>query len=87
MTREEADEIVGIRASARIRELRVDRTASTQVETTGRGQVVTRRDGLPPTGAEEGVTYRDVAVSVAITSGAPDEDPTPAGDGTGAMNV
>ena|ERR1700759_1505573 len=70
--------VVAIRASASARELRVDQRPQTRVTTIGRGRVDTRRCGIPPTGAEPGVTYRDVGLSVDITSGPPEEVEQPA---------
>jgi hypothetical protein len=69
------DEVVAITAAARARELRVENKPRTRITTKGKGQVTTRRSGLPPTGAEPGVTYSDVEVSVEIGSDPPDEAP------------
>ncbi|HEX8109614.1 MAG TPA: hypothetical protein VF516_17910 [Kofleriaceae bacterium] len=63
-----ADEVVAIQASMRASELRIDRRPETRITTVGRGRVTTRRTGIPPTGAEPGVTYRDVDLSVEIVS-------------------
>jgi len=44
----------------------------------GSGHVTTRRVGLPPTGAEPGVTYPEVEASVEIASSPPEEEATKA---------
>lgn len=56
-------EVVEIAAGVRARELRVDEARG--VETT-QGESTTVREGLPPTGAVEGVTYRNVRVQVKV---------------------
>ncbi|MGN6108265.1 MAG: hypothetical protein ACTHU0_24375 [Kofleriaceae bacterium] len=68
------DDIVEISGSARARELRVDRRPVTRIATTGRGHLIVRRHGVPQTGAEEGVPYRDVELSIEIASDAPDTE-------------
>lgn len=56
-----------IEGSARAQELRVDEcTASTE-----QGESNVRRVGLPPTGAEPRVTYRNVQVSIEVKGGPP----------------
>jgi hypothetical protein len=74
------DDVVAIKASARARELRVDNKPRTDVSTRGRGRVITRREGLPARGADEGETYANVGVSVEIVSGIPDPDAEAGGD-------
>ena len=68
MTANPDDEVVSITAAARGRELRVENRPRTRIMTKGEGRVATRRTGLPPTGAEPGVAYPDVDVSVDIAS-------------------
>lgn len=68
------DDIVEIAASARARELRVEHRPVTRTATTGRGHLIVRRRGVPPTGAEEGVPYRDVELSIELASDAPDDE-------------
>ena len=77
-TRAEEDEVVGITASVRGRELRVENKPCTRITTRGSGHVTTRRVGLPPTGAEPGVTYPEVEASVEIASSSPEEEATKA---------
>lgn len=72
MTPNPDDEVVSITAAARGRELRIENRPRTRITTKGEGRVARRRNGLPPTGAEPGVTCRDVDVSIDIAS-----DPAP----------
>src|SRR5690606_28079221 len=64
---------VTISASARAGELRSGVPMTTRVTFHGKGSIVTRRLGVPPTGAEPGVTYRAVDISTNIEARVPDQ--------------
>ena len=55
--------VVEISAALRADELRVDASRDAEVR---RGRWKSLRRGLPPEGAEEGVTYSDVEVGIRI---------------------
>lgn len=78
MTRR-SEVVVAIRASSRVRELRVEHGPPVRITTTGRGRVTTRRIGIPPTGAEPGMTYCDVELAVGIVSRPPEDEADEAG--------
>lgn len=63
---------LSIEASARARKLSVHEAANTKVRFTGRGKVVTRRENLPPSGAESGEVYHHAAVTTRIHALSPD---------------
>jgi hypothetical protein len=69
----ELDDVVGIAASARVQELRVDEFEGS----TEQGEPRVRRRGLPKNGAEPGVTYHDVEVSVEVRGGRPPREAPP----------
>lgn len=62
------DAVIEIIGRARAAVLDVDVPARTRVDFVGSGTVETRREGVPPTGARPGETYRDVDVEVRIAA-------------------
>jgi hypothetical protein len=68
MSKEPREEDVSISASVYADEMHVKVPARTRVTFVGDGRVVTRRVGIPPTGAVAGATYRNAKVATDITS-------------------
>lgn len=66
---------VSITASVRATELRARSPSRVRVTFRGKGRVVTRRVGLPPTGAVPGVTHRNVTITTTIEARARAERP------------
>ena len=76
------DDIVTISARAHADELRVDEADPS----TRQGSTTIRRQGIPPGGAEHGVPYRDVDVSVEVQGRprqAPPKEPSEREPGSG----
>lgn len=63
-----SDGDVSIRASVKADEMHVKVPARTRIVFRGDGRVVTRRVGIPPSGAVAGGSYRDVKVTTDIAS-------------------
>jgi len=64
---DDLSDIVGLSASVHGKELRVDEA----ICRTEQGDTKVHRVGLPPTGAEHGVTYKDITVTVEIAGQPP----------------
>jgi hypothetical protein len=69
---EDLNDIVTIEASARASELRVDECTTSAEQ----GESKVRRTGLPPAGAEPGITYRNVQVSIEVKGRTATKHPT-----------
>ena len=59
---------VAIEARCRARELVVRKAPRARVSFVGEGEVEHHREGIPPTGTEDGERYRDVEAEISIRS-------------------